>query len=252
MQQYGGSGGAGYQPYGGQQQAPPPAPPMGPRMSKNAILVLVFAILIIVIMGVCMFTPWYVVKSEYEDYEVESEVSFAGMKAKSEGSSVSYDWDDEMLKDEENTRNLYLITQIMVILGLVFGILILIGAILAMVGKGPGKKLAVIFGLIALIFCILAPVIFLVMHPGALDSDYEGTVKPDEGPNKSFIGSKEYEGSAYADSYKQEWGPAIGWILAWIGFIFAVICFSFALKLPKGTTSGYTTPPPPPPPSQYR
>jgi amino acid transporter len=244
IQQYGGSGGAGYQPYGGQPpaQAPPPAPPPPPPMtgkSKIPLLVIVFAILAVIFMGISLALPWY----QYTyDGEWTTHESFGGLTFNLDGKEETESWDD--LEGVDATKNLYNITMILTILGLIFAILLLIGAALTI--KGKGRNIAVTFGLLTFIFCLLSPIVFLAMHPGALDEDWD--TDDDTGAHKSFMGSEEKSG----------WGPGIGWILAFIGFIFAILGFMFALKLPKPAAREYMRPPPgpsygqPPPPQQQQ
>jgi hypothetical protein len=221
-----------------------------PRKPKLGIVVAVFAILSVIFMGISLGMPWYshTAKSEAMgiSFETEQLYKFEGIEMENpltdEVETVS--WDDEDLGNTTNTKNVYQTTQILVILGLVMGILLLIGGILAFAGKG--KKLAVLFGLLAFLFCLLAPVLFMFMHPGAVDEDIGEDI--DFGPQKSFIGSRsETEGEGeFSFSVEENWGPGTGWFMAMVGFVFAIVGFGLALRLPKPV--GAPMPPPGPEP----
>jgi len=216
---------------------PPPPPPMAPppppaKKSKLPLLVTVFAVLGVVFMGISLAMPWYVVKTEATGGigTIEGTYSFSGIDSKIDiaGQSLSNHtaWGD--VKNADKTKGLYSLTQIMVILGLVMCILLLVGGVMLM--KGPDKKkLAVLFGVLALVFSLLAPVLFMAMHPGALKEDSKAASgsEPTAGPPTSFTGSM--------DSIlgKVTWGPGTGWIMGLLGFIFALLGFILVLLVKK-------------------
>jgi PKD repeat protein len=217
------------------------------------IIVLIFAILSIIMMGISLTQPWYQNNVEAEGEKLETEYSFEGIKGKDSvsGLEISLSWDDELAESFKTTRNVYNTSRLIVIAGFILGIFLLIGAIVALFKKG--KKAAIIFGLLAFIVCLLAPIIFMLWHPGALAEDiYSGTEDSEvtDGPNKTFIGSREIE--ALGVSGKEYWGPAIGWYLAVAGAIFALLGFIFAIAIPKPIqdTAPSQRPTPPTPFSQ--
>ncbi len=197
------------------------------------ILVVIFAILSLIFMGISLILPWYHDILEVEDESLKMEYSFEGINGKDSvsGLEISFSWDDEFAENYKATRNVYNTSRLIVIVGLILGIFLLIGAIIALLKRG--KKAAMIFGLLAFIVCLLAPIIFMLWHPGALAEDFppdEDSEVP-EGPNKTFIGSREIE--ALGATGKEYWGPSTGWYLAIVGAIFALLGFIFTIALPK-------------------
>jgi hypothetical protein len=210
--------------------------------SKLPMLVIVFAILSIIMMSIALVTPWYEISTEVDSgWEHTRSITtyyFDGVESDLEKVS----WDDDQLKDLDAIKGVYSTTQIMVILGLVFGILLLVGAIIAMVGKG--NKLAIIFGLLAFIFCLFAPIIFAGMHPGAWKSDWEDLDWELEGPGPwdSFMDEDTLEDPGYGvREIKTTWGPSTGWYLAFMGIIFAMLGFLLALGLLKAQSKSLAT-----------
>ena len=196
-----------------------PMPPPVEQKSKLPMLIAVFAVLGVVFMGMSLIMPWYNVKSSMLGVDVEANYDFQGVTSKAGGMSVSQKWSDA--KGVDKTKGVYSLTQIMVILGLVMCVLLLIGGL--MLRKGPGKKsLAMVFGVLALVFAMLGPVLFMVQHPGAVKSD-SGTAVTGKGPWDSFTGSEN----------NVTWGPGIGWIMGLLGFIFALLGFILVLRVKK-------------------
>ena len=103
-------------------------------------------------------------------------------------------------------------------------------------------KLAKILGVLALIFCLIAPIIFAAAFPGAMkadeekraeDSDEEYESPDHDDPTKSFFGDYKDtdEDEYYKDTTTQSWGGDIGWIMAFVAF--GLICISFLMTLPS-------------------
>jgi hypothetical protein len=223
--------GMGYPPYGGTPQPAPLPGPYGPPKAKKPLLpmiVLIFAIICIIMLVISLALPWYSVKSKSGN--AETLLTFGGIESSNNGDS-STSWDKTPY---DNLKNLYQATQVLVILSLVIGILFLVGTILAMMGKS--NRFALIFGLLTIIVCLLAPIIFLAIHPGAVKDDMGTQTGGDV--HESFIGSD--------DTYS--WGPGLGWIFCIIAFIFALIGFVLAFRLPTpdtGPTVDYAPAPAP-------
>ena len=95
------------------------------------------------------------------------------------------------------------------------------------------KKIAVLFGFLAFIFCLLAPVIFMYWHPGAYAQDYGIEIEEQEieGPYSTFMGTIKQEFLG-AES-EITWGPGNGWYLAVGGAIVALIGLLVAVAIPK-------------------
>ena len=197
-----------------------PMPPPLENRSKIPILIAVFAVLGVVFMGMSLITPWYDVKASVFGIDLESSNDFSGTTVKMANISVTQKWSDQ--KNVDKTRGVYSLTQIMVILGLVMCVLLLIGGL--MLRKGPGKRtLAMTFGVLALLFALLGPLMFMVQHPGAMKSDLGSAGSTTSGPQNSFMGSES----------GISWGPGIGWIMGLMGFIFALIGFILVLLVKK-------------------
>jgi hypothetical protein len=189
------------------------------------MLVAVFAVLSVVFMGISLALPWYTLKASILGQDATTNLDFSGSTTSAGGASTSQKWSD--VKTMDKTKGVYSLTQILVILGLVMCILLLIGSIMLIRG-GPSKKmLAMIFGILAFIFAMLGPVMFMVQHPGAYKSDSGGT-DPGYGPANSFSGSKDV-----AEVGTVTWGPGIGWMMALVGFIFALLGFILVLMVKK-------------------
>jgi hypothetical protein len=178
-------------------------------------------------MGIALVLPWYAISSELAGEKFESRYSFGGIESNLEGSVEFKAWGDEALESYKDTRGVYGLTQILTIFGLILAILLLIGAFMVM--KGKGKQYAFFFALLTLIFCLLAPIVFMATHAGAIAEDMgssEGT-----GPQNSFSGSEEDD--SLGITVKASWGPSSGFYMTIIGFIFALLAFILSFKIPK-------------------
>jgi preprotein translocase subunit SecG/multisubunit Na+/H+ antiporter MnhG subunit len=216
---------------------PMPPPPAAAKKSKLPLLVTIFAVLGVVFMGMSLIMPWYSVKYDmsgvgtsegtysFSGVDTKVDITMAGQKISSSNHTA---WGD--MNNVDKTKSLYGTTQLLVILGLVMCILLLVGGVMLM--KGPEKKMLVtIFGVLALVFTLLAPVVLMAMHPGAVKEDTKsasGTDPTGNGPFASFTGSTDSTLMG-----KMTWGPAIGWIMALLGFIFALLGFVLVLLVKK-------------------
>jgi hypothetical protein len=191
-------------------------------------MIIIFAVITIIILGASLALPWYVQTGEIGSGKNEIKYSFSGIEYKSTAGDRSYTWDDNEIEFLEETKGVYQTTQILVILGIIFSILLIISAVLVMKNFRKGKLLALIFGLFAFIFIVIATLYFAGMHPGAYGDDYNYTSGP--GPHDSFMGSAEMGfGGVMMEG---TWGPDIGWVASVIGFIFAFIGFLIAYRMP--------------------
>jgi hypothetical protein len=236
---------------------------MSPKKSKVPLLIVVFAVLGLVLVGISLAMPWYsnnyeISGGEFGSGKTEASLTFSGADIKTEmtimGASISATnhtaWSD--MKNSDKVHGVFQLTMIMVIVALVMLILLLVGGVMLM--KGPEKKmLAVIFGALAFVFALIGPVMFMAMLPGAMKEDLKsgsnGIEPTTDGPHKSFTGSTD---SSFG---KQTWGPAIGWIMGLMGFIFALLGFILALMVKKPAAAPMGAPPMqgapmPPPPMQ--
>ncbi len=130
-------------------------------------------------------------------------------------------WDEVQ---ENGFKNFYTRTiLLMAILSLILCALYIFGGVLSLIGKMD--SIVLIFGLLAFIFCILTPLIFMMIHPSAFEEYFQLS---GSGPWESFTGA----------SGESSWGPGPGWILAIMAFIVALIGFLIYLKLLKPYSKG--------------
>ncbi|MHA1989088.1 MAG: hypothetical protein ACW98D_20900, partial [Promethearchaeota archaeon] len=141
-------------------------------------------------------------------------------------------WND--FENLDAQKGLYSNTKMLVIVGLIMGVFLIIGGIIAMMGKS--KIPAILFGILAVVFCLIAPMLFMVMHADAINEDEKLDGKQQAG---SFMGGGKNEFGV-----DQNWGPAIGWYLAIASFVFALIGFIAALMIPKPVSTETPKPTP--------
>ncbi len=216
------------------------------KRSMVPVVVIVFAILAIAMMGAAYTMPWYKMEAEASstpvgDTDVEGNFYLTEYEVKDNinNITISVTWDkaEEKEMDVENTAGLYKIIQALTIISMLMCIILILAAILALF-KGM-KKIAVLFGCLAFIICLITPIYFMMQHPNALtaDTDTDSDDEPEDGPETSFMGATEPDPD---DPYltKLSWGPAMGWYLAIVGCIFALLAFITTLAIPKpaGTT----------------
>jgi hypothetical protein len=239
-------------------QVPPPGYPF-PVKSKRSVfpvLVIICGIIAIVSLSLALFFPWYSITTEMDlmgaEMKTEERYSFFGVSSEVNliGSSISYSWDevDELGMKLNNLREVYWITQVLVIIGFIMSILLMFGGILLFIKRL--KKLVIIISILAFVLCLTAPIFFAAAHPGAYKKDMKdrSTIEIDSGPGESFIGSDEIreDGGTIGLSSKvtMSWGPSYGWYLAVIGFISCLLGFLFAFfsKVPIGESQRFGQP----------
>jgi hypothetical protein len=238
---------------------------------KKQVLAFLFAIIGIVILIISFIMPWWWVSVESESESIDGSTSTI---SKSDG-FVSLSWGTSLsgsgaraINGDSHTQILIGITAMFIILALIFYSIMIAVILLNWLEKLTDLKLTKILGIWAMIFCLLAAIVFMVALPSALKADAEKKAE-DEGykylepdhddPTKSFFGS--YEGTDenyyYTIKTKQSWGGDIGWILAIISSL--ILLVSIIMLHIKSTKFGpsqpfppqqYTSRPPPPPPRQ--
>jgi hypothetical protein len=208
------------QPGGGHYQTMSGPAPARPRPTKPRIykIFIIFAIIVIILLGLSLALPWY---TESSDGEAYVNYSFGGIEDVDDSEVTP--WDD--ISSLEAMKGVYNLTFILTIVSLILVILILIGTIAVLIFD-IDKRIIILFSLLAFLFCILSPVVFAALHPGAVETDFKNIFQveeiPVEGPWESFIG----------DQGDQGWGPGIGWYFAIISFILIIIIFIMSFKLP--------------------
>jgi len=198
-----------------------------------ALLILVAAILMVV----AIVVPWYTVGAS-GDGLTENANYYAGLSSQNGtiqhtcsgvprcDPSSSYS-----SADYNNTGNIAETGFFLLIGGFVLGI---IAAILGLASRGNSRRAtpAMALAIIALILALVAPVLFAVALPGAINKDLHSP--SGSGPWGSFIGT----GSTPIGggiTLSTSWGPAIGWylsIVAFVLFLVGVILLARARKEP--------------------
>ena len=111
--------------------------------------------------------------------------------------------------------DVFSLTQILVILALVFTLLMFVFALLIGLGKVSGK-VGIVFGALALVFVLIAFVYFMVALPTAMEEDsLTGS------PMSGFWGSESTD--FMGESMSLSWGPGWAWYLMVVAFILALI-----------------------------
>jgi hypothetical protein len=180
------------------------------HIQKKGILALVFAIITMMVLIIAISLPWWGMQNDGSidfglfKYEVTSDDFYSSSDL------------EEKADDVGGTTNGIIINAII----LLVGIIILLGCSIALFflrWYNFSSKLNVIILvliLIAMILSILAPVYYAFAWPDAAEKTYEADLGISE---IDFTGSKEISGDKY------NYGPRAGWMIAFVGFVFALI-----------------------------
>lgn len=240
---------------------------------RRQVLALIFAVIAIVFLILSFVMPWWWIHRESESFSIHGSTKTI---SKSDA-LVSLSWGTSFggggarsINGESNTASLIGFTTMFLILALIYASLMITVIFLIWLKKLINPKLPLILGILAMIFCLLAPILFMIALPGALkadaeqsheDRDLEYKAPTHDDPTNSFFGS--YEGTDqgyYITKTRQLWGGDIGWIFAFISF-FSLVFSVVNLGLPKRTKYSpsqplppqqYTSRPPPPSPPPPR
>jgi lysylphosphatidylglycerol synthetase-like protein (DUF2156 family) len=143
---------------------------------------------------------------------------------------------------EGGAPDVFNLTQILVILALIFTLLMFVFALLVGIGKVSGK-IGMIFGALALVFVLITFVYFMVALPAEMEDD-----SPTGSPITGFWGSEEFDISGVTMS--MSWGPGWAWYMMVIAFILALIGTIMLVGAepapPEPVPMMYTETPPPP------
>jgi hypothetical protein len=228
------------QPYQQPYQRPPPRPLPG-----KATAALVFAIITLIMLIIAgavgwwsmsmeadIETNWYSMSSDYQ-FDFTFEEIIYDMRSTTDGDSDSQDGDENLDGDMEDVGGL---TGLIFTLGIVMVIIVIVLLIiLLMIGytRSPGmsmytrlfKNLTLLFTFLALIFVLIAPIYYMVAWPAAVEDDL-GSIpavgsSDEEIYDGSFMGSKSI--TEQGSSIDVNWGPGIGWILAFVCLILLII-----------------------------
>jgi len=222
------------------------------------MLVMIFALLAVIFMGISIAVPWYTMT-------VESKIDFMGVSQSSstdssywlfqgdtynnEGKKETKPFSDKAFDEADMVKSTSTMSMVFTILGLVFAILVMLFAMMTK-KKGGRSILLLIFALLAFIFCMLGPVLYAATLPGAIKADTEAQdcggekCKCDQDYCTSFSGTKKADLGGMG-SMTFTWGPGMGWIMALVGFIMALLAFVFVFKIPKAPKPAPTMAPAP-------
>jgi uncharacterized membrane protein YedE/YeeE len=201
---------------------------------KKWILAFLFALIAVILLGAALMMPWYYIThkpsyeagvSAYTESTYEYELQEVTMKTQSYTVTKPYTntefEDSKMVPVFNNTFYLTILALIMAILLMVFSIL---GGIKG--GKMP--LLGVIFGLLAFIFALFAPMYMMIGIPAAVEEEWKELKKenPDlEKPKLAeYFFGEETEGTGVLKIHTS-WGGSTGWYLSVAAFVFALLAF---------------------------
>jgi hypothetical protein len=231
-------------------------------------LAIMIAVMGIVLLMVSFILPWWGLHQEREG------IGSIGGFGVSISSGISYQGSGTGFYIGTSTSIVYSTAAILIILALICSSLMVTALIISLINDNIKPKLPLRLGALALVFCLLAPIIFMIALPIAMKADAEKKAEdqgeeynePDgDAPTKSFFGSYEVEGIGV----KSNWGGDIGWFLSFVSFLFFAISVNMirprktappAPQVPTETTYKpepqtpyqvrYGRPLPPPPPSR--
>jgi hypothetical protein len=217
-------------------------------MSKRSTVGFFIGILAMLLIVTTLILPWWGTHSVREEVDLDDGDKYYseyGYGVSITGGIGNYYYSTSLYSGEFSTPVVFGATTVLMIMALIFTVLFLTMVFLYEMDKIKNLKLAKILGILALIFCLIAPIIFAVALPGALkadaekraedrDEDYESPDHDD--PTKSFFGSYEdtEETDYYKESIEQSWGGDIGWFITFVAF--ALLCVSFVMAIPKKGT----------------
>jgi hypothetical protein len=221
---------------------------------------MVLAIVGVVMLCLSLATPWYFLKMDMSmnsglgmsaSVEVDSKYDFGGVKATvamdfmgmAVSQTCSTSWDSDNLKNNTATKNVFKTTQVMDMLAAVTAVLLLVGSALIIVRPGQ-RMLALLFGVVAVMMCLLGPLYFAASMPAAQKSDQGNSLSAaglvpgmsnftnGDGPWNSFSGSSStpVNTSGVDVPINMSWGPDLGWYLGWVGLAMTVAAFAVVLS----------------------
>ena len=204
---------------------------------KKQVMALMFVVIGIVLLMVSFVLPWWGFHTEVEIRDSDGDIRTIqeggfGLSISS-GISNARSGTSFYIGDF-STPTVYGITAMFLILSILFASLLGVNILINLLGIQRMPKLPMILGILALIFCLLAPLIFMAGLPMAMKADEEKEAKaendeyfePDhDDPTKSFFGS--YEDNDDGMITRSNWGGDIGWVMSFIAFVMLIISVIF-------------------------
>ena len=194
-------------------------------MEKKAMIGAVMAIIAVILIGISLVMPWYVVsaKTEGMGQSAESNMDFyldhAGMKNPLTGEYETHSYSED--NTTSNVKNTFQTTQMLDIVGLVLVLVGFIGALMLAMGKMK-KNIAIILVLLGFIFALIAPMYLMTSLPPAIKAD-SGGYAPKMGD--SFFGSESENLGGV--SMTISWGGGMGWFMALIAAVLMILALIF-------------------------
>lgn len=176
---------------------------------------IIFSIIALVIISLTIISPWWVYNVDWMEGEFKFKYEFHKITVEIEGDKEDTASYSELSKVEQDNKwnqigekfhNTFIIITCALILTILFTIFI----ILSILQKINNKNFILIFGILAVIFTILAPIYLMVTLPGVMWEDEEEL--------NGFWGSKVEEDVESEIIY----GAGLGWYFAILGMIFNV------------------------------
>ncbi|UCE38384.1 MAG: hypothetical protein JSW00_03925 [Thermoplasmata archaeon] len=240
---------------------------------RKMILAIMITVMGIVLLMVSFILPWWGLH-----LEMDGSASGGGFGV-SISSGISYQGSGTGFYIGSSTSIVYSVAAVLIILALICASLMVTALIISLINNNMKPKFPLQLGVLAMVFCLLAPIIFMIALPMSMKADAEKEaedsgneyVEPDrDDPTKSFFGSYEEEGVFHTGTTKSNWGGDIGWVLSFISFLFLAISVNLIrprkaappiaqVAPPEGIyvpepqpphQIRYSQPPPPPPPSK--
>lgn len=207
-------------------------------MQGKALGGMILVLVAMIMIGLALFMPWYVVKMEMSamgmSLDAETEYYLDHAEVSGMGMSEEMSYDNESIEDF-NFIKTFQFTQILAILGVIGCIIGLIGAALVVVEKISSKVGAVLV-LIAVILSLMAPFYLMFALPAAYKEDFEESGEDgaeiagiSEGMGENFFGSEKQETGEepFSMSLEVTWGGSSGWFLALFAMIMCIIGMIF-------------------------
>lgn len=180
------------------------------------------ALISFILVLITLFGTWYNISGEAETAGISGEVNMdmglrdmtmsmeaMGFEITNTTSYSDSDFSDLAFVDVFN------LTQILVILAMIFALLMFVFALLVGMGK-MSSKIGIIFGVLAMVFILIAFIYFMVALPGAMEDD-----SPAGAGLTGFWGSESLD--FFGTSMDVSWGPGWAWYVMVIAFILALI-----------------------------
>ncbi len=203
--------------------------------SRKKAFALMFAVTGIVLLMVSFILPWWGFHTEVERRNSDGDLLYYNEAGFGVSVSSGISWGrsgTSMYIGDFSTPVVYGVTTLFLILALIFASLMVTTIIINLLEKKTKQKLPMILGILAVIFCLLAPLVFMISLPGAMKADAEKTASDSnndykepaqDDPTKSFFGSTEEKDDGGNDVTRSNWGGDIGWILSIVSFIMLLI-----------------------------